>query len=354
MSMTGELTMQNNIFNKKNILVTGACGTIGAELVRQLLENYQPQEVLCVDNNETELFFIEQRFGHYPAAQFLLCDIKNCDQMQSRMEGIHLIFHTAAFKHVILCERSPYEAVQNNIIGLQALLQSAVSAGVERFIFTSSDKAVNPTNVMGTTKLMGERLVTAANAAQRKRKTIFASTRFGNVLGSRGSVVPIFLEQIRRGGPVTLTDPRMTRFIMSIGSAVKLVLDSASLAQGGEVFITKMPVVRIQDVAQSLITVFAPQCGYDPTSIELRIIGNKPGEKLYEELMTSEETRRAIELKDYFVLLPAFRSEYASINYKYPSILSSTVTNPYNSSIEPAMPSDAIVPFLQQHGLLNV
>ena len=174
------------------------------------------------------------------------------------MAGINLVFHTAAFKHVILCERSPFEAVQTNIIGIQNIIQAAIANQVARLIFTSSDKAVNPTNVMGTSKLMGERLMTAANGNACGNCQIFASTRFGNVLGSRGSVIPIFREQIKMGGPVTLTDPEMTRFIMSIKQAVQLVIDSAFLAQGGEVFVTKMPVIRIQDLAEVMINELAP------------------------------------------------------------------------------------------------
>jgi FlaA1/EpsC-like NDP-sugar epimerase len=231
---------------QKRILVTGACGTVGRELIRQLLEQHQTGELIALDNNESELFALEQQFAEYGHANFFLADVRDRDRLKDKMKGIDWVFHTAAFKHVLQCERSPFEAVQTNILGVQNIIYAAIENKVERVIFTSSDKAVNPTNVMGTSKLMGERLITAANSNLRGDGPVFASTRFGNVLGSRGSVIPIFRSQIRRGGPVTLTDPQMTRFIMSIEEAVQLVIDSGILCQGGEVFVTKMPAIRIR------------------------------------------------------------------------------------------------------------
>jgi len=221
-----------DFFGDKRVLVTGCCGTIGQELVRQLLQEYQAGELIGLDNNESELFFLEQRFLEYSKSHFFLADVRDKDKLVRKLNGVDIVFHTAAFKHVVLCERSPYDAVQTNILGVQNLVQAVNEAGVAKAIFTSSDKAVNPTNVMGTSKLMGERLMTAANSNQRGQGSVFASTRFGNVLGSRGSVIPIFREQIKKGGPITLTDPEMTRFIMSIRQAVQLVIDSAALAPG--------------------------------------------------------------------------------------------------------------------------
>ena len=229
--------------SKKRILVTGACGTVGRELIRQLLEAYKVKELVGLDNNESELFSIEQEFADYDQASFFLADIRDRDRLCDKMNGIDFVFHTAAFKHVLLCERSPFEAVQTNIHGVQNVIYAAIENKVERVIFTSSDKAVNPTNVMGTSKLMGERLITAANSNLRTAGPVFTSTRFGNVLGSRGSVIPIFSDQIRRGGPVTVTDPEMTRFIMSIEEAVHLILNAGELSRGGEVLVTKMPAI---------------------------------------------------------------------------------------------------------------
>lgn len=344
-----------DFLNNKRILVTGACGTVGSELVRQLLENdYRPAEVIALDNNESELFFLEQRFISDSRASFFLADVRDRDKLCRKMHSVDIVFHTAAFKHVILCERSPFEAVQTNIVGVQNIIYATCENQVEKVIFTSSDKAVNPTNVMGTSKLMGEKLMTAANSNLRDTGPIFASTRFGNVLGSRGSVIPIFREQIRKGGPVTLTDSEMTRFIMSIQEAVRLVIDSASLAKGGEVLITKMPVIRIKDLAEIMIQELGPAYGHDPSNIEVVTIGTKPGEKMYEELMSIEETRRAVELPKYFAVLPAFRGIYRDIDYSYPKVTSTEVRNPYISEDERPLNQDELQAFLRSNGLLLI
>lgn len=339
--------------SSKRILVTGACGTIGSELTRQLLEDYQAKEVVCIDNNESELFFLEQKHLCHKNVSFALADIRDAEKLARTMQGIDIVFHTAALKHVILCERNPFEAVQTNIQGVKNIITAASDNKVEKVIFTSSDKAVNPTNVMGTSKLMGERIMTAANSNQRSETTVFASTRFGNVLGSRGSVIPIFKEQIKKGGPVTLTDPEMTRFIMSIKEAVQLVIDSAKIAAGGYVFITKMPVIRIKDLAEVMIEDLSSVYGHNPDDIKIKIIGTKPGEKLYEELMSHEETRRAMELKKYFAVKPAFEGLYSKNPYEHNEIINETVTNPYNSSNESVLTKEELNHFLMTNNLLE-
>jgi FlaA1/EpsC-like NDP-sugar epimerase len=341
-----------SFFKGKNILVTGACGTIGRELIRQLLENYAVGDLIGIDNNESELFFLEQRFASFPNANFFLADTRDKLKVSRVAHDMNIIFHTAAFKHVILCERSPFEAVQTNIIGIQNIIGAATQSKVAQVVFTSSDKAVNPTNVMGTSKLMGERLITAANSNARGIGPLFSSTRFGNVLGSRGSVIPIFREQIRNGGPVTLTDPEMTRFIMSIEEAVRLVIDSAVQMKGGEVFITKMPVIRIKDLAEVMIEEMAPDFGFAPGDIPIEIIGTKPGEKMYEELMSLEETRRSVELPRYFAVMPAFKGLYRNIKYDYAEIVSAKVTNPYHSGNESPLTKDELKEFLIRNRLL--
>lgn len=342
-----------HFYNDQRVFVTGACGTVGSELVRQLLEDFGVSELMAIDNNESELFFLEQRFARHPNASFFLGDVRDRDKLCRKFKEIDVLFHTAALKHVILCERSPFEAVQTNILGVQNIVHAACENNVGRVIFTSSDKAVNPTNVMGTSKLMGERLMTSANSNHREGAPVFASTRFGNVLGSRGSVIPIFREQIRRGGPVTVTDPAMTRFIMSIEEAVRLVIESAFIARGGEVFITKMPVIRIMDLAEVMIHELAPRYGHNPKDIAIEIIGTKPGEKMYEELMSLEETRRAWELERYFVVLPAFRSLYRNIDYGYRAVVSKQVANPYHSGNEAPLNQLELTRFLHQNHLLE-
>lgn len=336
------------------ILVTGASGTIGKELVRQLLNSPSPpEEIIAIDNNESELFFLEQGFLDHKNLTVVYADIRDGERLKALFKDVSIVYHTAALKHVIICERSPFDAVQTNILGTQNVIKASFSAGVDRVVFTSSDKAVNPTNVMGTSKLMGERLMTAANIEARNGGPIFGSTRFGNVLGSRGSVLPIFARQIADGGPVTLTDPEMTRFIMTIEEAVQLVISSADMMKGGEIFVTKMPVVRIEDLARAMIDLLAAQFGYDPAELQITTIGTKPGEKLYEELMSDEETRRARELRNFFAVLPAFKGIYSDTHFSYDNEVTDVVTNPYHSANEAQMTVDEIKEFLTQNNLLG-
>ena len=339
--------------DNKRVLVTGGCGTVGQELVRQILRSTSDSlELIGIDNNESELFFIDQSYMSDSRASFYLADMRDFEALDSLFNEIDVVFHAAAFKHVVLCERSPMEAIQTNIIGVQNIVSAARKNKVQKVLFTSSDKAVNPTSVMGTSKLMGERLMTAANSNMRKGDTVFASTRFGNVLGSNGSVIPIFKNQIKAGGPVTITDNEMTRFIMTIEEAAKLVISSADLAQGGEVLITKMPVISIYDLAEVMIEILAPYYGRNPDSVKIDVIGCKPGEKLYEELMSDEETRRSIELENYFSVLPAYRGIYRDIAYQYENTVSEIVTNPYNSSREEKMSREALKNYLLEKDLL--
>ncbi len=329
----------------KRVLITGVCGTVGNELLRQVVDR-GAHEVIGIDNNETELFFLDEAYRAVTNVHLYLGDLRDRDKLIRKMQGVDVVLHAAALKHVILCEKTPRDAVQTNILGTQNVIDAAIANGVGRAIFTSSDKAVNPTNVMGTTKLMGERLMTAANAL-RRNGTVFASTRFGNVLGSRGSVIPLFKRQIEQGGPVTLTDPAMTRFIMTIEEAAGLVLDSVFLARGGEVFVTKMPVVRIEDLARAMIAEIAGESA----DIPVETIGTKPGEKLYEELMNDEEMRRTVELPDYFVILPAFKCVYEAIDYSYPDMSELGISQPYNSAVQVAMGFDELRTYLCRHGL---
>jgi len=341
-----------NPWQNKRVLITGVAGTIGNELLRQLVR-CEPSEIIGIDSNESELFFVQQEFARFPMVRLYLTDIRDVSQLSRRMEGIDIVLHTAAYKHVFLCEQAPSNAVQTNILGTQHVIDAATAQGVERVIFTSSDKAVNPTSVMGTSKLMGERLITSANAIRRNGKPVFASTRFGNVLGSRGSVVPLFVRQIAGGGPVTLTHPQMTRFVMTLQEAVRLVMESVFLACGGEVFITKMPVTGIRDLATVMIEELAPRFGHNPNDILIKQIGVIPGEKLYEELMSEEETRRTIELSRYFVVLPAFRPIYNVVGYEYPDLIRNSVDRAYNSSNECSMSSAALRNLLVDGGLLE-
>jgi len=342
-------------FEGKSILVSGSCGTVGSELVKQLLMDdvYAPKEVIGIDNNESALFFQDQENLKDTRAHSYVIDIRDRDALTNITKGVDIIFHCAAMKHVILSERSPDQCIQTNINGVDNIIYAANANSVEKVIFTSSDKAVNPTNVMGTSKLMGERLMTAANSHKKDKGPVFASTRFGNVLGSNGSVIPIFHNQIAKGGPVTLTHRDMTRFVMSIQESVRLVIDSALLAQGGEVFITKMPVVRIEDLAKAMISNLASKYGKSPDEIKIVEIGTKPGEKLYEELMSDEETRRSLELEKYFSVTPAFKGIYSDISYSYESLVSDEVTNPYVSAEVPSLSLTEVSELLVDYGLIE-
>lgn len=344
--------MEQAFFKDKHVVITGACGTVGSKLIEHLVLEYDVGAITGLDNNESELFFLEQSYQAQDNINFFLADIRDVKSLKGKFKKANIVFHTAAFKHVGLCENSPFEAVQTNIVGVQNVVEAAYSASVDVVIFTSSDKAVNPTNVMGTSKLMGERLMSAANGLKSNQHPIFASTRFGNVLGSRGSVIPLFRDQILNGGPVTITDREMSRFIMSIDEASKLVIDSAILARGGEVFVTKMPVVRITDLAEVMIDELAPRAGYSARDIKINVVGARPGEKLYEELMSSEEVRRTKELPSYFAVVPAFKGYYSDIGYDYSDTVSETVENPYNSDVEPKLRKPQIREFLLDSGLL--
>ncbi len=344
-----------NQWQNKRVLITGVCGTVGKELLNQVIR-YNPAEVIGLDNNESEIFFLGEEYSHYTNVNLYIGDIRDKDKLLRKTSGIHIILHAAALKHVILCEQSPRDAVQTNIIGTQNIIDAALVNNIERVLFTSSDKAVNPTNVMGTSKLMCERLMTAANAHKRSDYPVFASTRFGNVLGSRGSVIPLFKRQIASGGPVTLTEPEMTRFIMTLEDAVRLVIESVFLSRGGDVFVTKMKVVNIKDLAKVMIEELAPKYGCNPDAIPIKITGKKPGEKLYEELMNEEEIRRTIELERYFVVLPAFKSVYEKIEYVYPGTIhegiQEGIEKPYNSSTQPIMSRNELREYLVKHHLL--
>ena len=293
-----------NCFKNKKILITGGTGSLGRELVREVFK-HDPKVVRVFDVDETEQFeFQHELKGHEETIRFLLGNVRDRERLIHAAEDIDIIFHTAALKHVMACEYNPFEAVKTNILGIQNVIDAAIANNVEKIIFTSSDKAVNPSNTMGATKLLAERLMTAANYYKGKRTCTFSSVRFGNVMGSRGSVIPLFRQQIKAGGPVTVTDRGMTRFMMSMSQAVKLVFKSVELAQGGEVFIFKMPTINIMDMAEVFIEELASQYGHKAKDIDIKIIGTIPGEKMYEELMTEDEATRSMEREDMFIIAP--------------------------------------------------
>ncbi len=343
-----------NLYKNKKVLITGSAGTIGKELIRQLL-SLDVREVKAIDNNETALFFLNEEHRNEDRYNGFYCDIRDLNRLTYLCKDVDIILHAAAMKHVIISEISPLDAVKTNVDGTANVIQAALdSERVNRVIYTSSDKAVNPTNVMGTTKLLGERLMTSALNIKSSRNVIFSSTRFGNVIGSKGSVALIFYKQIQDGKNITITDEQMTRFIMTIGEASRLVLEASVLAVGGEVFVTKMPVMRIVDLAQAMIELVAPLFNRSPDDIGIDYIGAKPGEKLYEELMTDEETARAHELSHMFMVKPAFPPIYDDIDYSaYENITNLNVDDPYISQNEKFMSIKEIKKYLERNKVIE-
>lgn len=287
-----------NIFEGKDILVTGGCGSIGSEIVRQLIA-LNPRRVRVFDNNES---------GHWQLSQDLqsdkirnlIGDIRDMDRVRRAMDKVDIVFHAAALKHVPLCEYNPFEAVYTNVIGTRNAVAAAYECGVDRFIGISTDKAVNPINTMGATKLLSEKII--VNAPSGFETVRYCCVRFGNVLGSVGSVIPMFKQQIAKGGPVTVTTADMTRFFMTIPQSVRLVLQAAEHMQGHEIFVLKMDLVRIIDLAEVMIETLAPRHGFRPADIAIEYIGKRPGEKTHEMLFTEEEAPYIEELKDMLVV----------------------------------------------------
>jgi UDP-N-acetylglucosamine 4,6-dehydratase len=282
----------------KTILITGGAGTIGSAVARRLVQ-YDVKALRLLDHTEEKAFYLELEHRKNPRVRILLGDIRDRARMIRALQGVDIIIHAAALKHVELGEYNPFEVVSTNLSALQGLLEIALDADVERFVFTSSDKAVNPTNVMGGSKFIGERLVTAANGYRGPKRSIFCCTRFGNVLGSAGSVIPVFEKQIAQGGPLIITEPEMTRFFMTLDESVDLVLTATVTSLGGEVYVPKMHAIRLQDLADTMIELHS--CN---RPIPVEKVGLRPGEKFYEELITDNEQTRCLETERLLIVLP--------------------------------------------------
>jgi FlaA1/EpsC-like NDP-sugar epimerase len=313
--------------NGKTVLVTGAGGSIGSELCRQLIE-LKPARLILVDNSENSLFEIESELlqrGLCVEIDARLVSVVNHDKMEQifRICMPQVVFHAAAYKHVPMMEKNPDEAMNNNVNGTYVTALLADRYGVETFILISTDKAVNPSSIMGASKRIAEMIVKDIN---RNSKTRFAVVRFGNVLGSRGSVVPTFLKQIEKGGPVTVTHPEMKRYFMTISEAVLLVIQAGAMAQGGEIFVLDMgEPVKIDDLARDLIQL----SGYEPDKdIEIVYTGIRPGEKLYEELFTDRESLAATAHERVFVSTKPIDEKYIDISKTINAILARSMRGP--------------------------
>ncbi len=292
-----------NEFTGKTILVTGGTGSIGLTIIRKLLQ-FEPKQIRAFSRDDTKQFHARIRLDNDPRVSWLIGDVRDKPRLEMAMEGVDFVFHAAAMKHVIASENNPFEAVKTNVLGTQNVIECALDTKVEKVIGISTDKAAMPTNVMGCTKLLAEKLMSATFHYKGIKKTKFCFVRFGNVIGTRGSVIPLFCRQISQGGPVTLTDPSMRRFFMSIGDAVNLVLQASQIMIDREVFVLKMPILRISDLAQAVIQWYAPKVGRDPASIPVQVIGRQPGERIHEKLIGRDECRNAFMTPEMFVLRP--------------------------------------------------
>ena len=282
-------------FRNKRILITGA-GTIGGEIARTLFK-YKPQTIRILDNSELKLY--ELNLDLPEKVDFLYGDIRDKERLRKAIVDIDIVFNTAALKHVSVCEMDSIDAIKTNVIGTQNLIEVSLEENIEKMITISTDKAANPISVMGATKLLSEKLVsTCASYAAIHKRTIFASVRFGNVIGSSGSVVPLFRRQIKQGGPITITNLKMTRFIMLTKDAIDLILKATIMTKGGEIFILKMSALRLADLAQAAIEYFAA----DPEKIGIKTIGHSYGEKIHEELITKEEIEHAYENDEMIIV----------------------------------------------------
>ncbi|MBD3233577.1 MAG: NAD-dependent epimerase/dehydratase family protein [candidate division Zixibacteria bacterium] len=298
-----------SIFAGKKILVTGGTGSFGHYIVKELAYK-NPEEIRIFSRDEKKQDDMRYEFREMNNLRFILGDVRNKDSLKVAAKNVDIVFHAAALKQVPGCEYNVYEAVLTNIVGGKNLVDVAIEEDVEKVIAVSTDKAVKPVNSMGMTKALQEKLMIWGNLNRNGSKTVFASVRYGNVVGSRGSVVPLLKKQIESGEPLTITDPDMTRFILTLNQAIKLVFKAAEEAVGGEVFVMKVPSIKIGDLAETMIS-------HIPEHLkpQIRIIGIRPGEKVNEVLVSEEESYRTVDMGEYFCILPAM--EIKAVKDKY-------------------------------------
>jgi len=280
--------MKKDVFSGKNILVTGGTGSIGKEIVRQLLER-DVNTVIVMSRDEIKHFIMRKEIMD-DRLEFVVGDVRDYQSASNvfKLFDVDIVFHAAAMKHVVISEEFPFEAVKTNIIGTQNVVELSLHHGVEKFVTISTDKAANPTTVMGATKFIAERITLNANRFSNSGSS-FMAVRFGNVANSRGSVIPIFLTTLMKKKKLFVSDPEVTRFIMKIPEAVNLVFEAAKIGEGGELFILKMPAFRLGDLVDVVIEEVSPMLNIKPEEVMVEIIGLSPGEKLHEELINEVE-----------------------------------------------------------------
>lgn len=290
----------DSFFSHKTVLITGGTGSIGSEILRSLLPLH-PRAVRVFSRDEHKQLLLKQEMAGRNDIEYILGDVRDTDGLRRAMEGVDIVFHCAAYKHISFCEQNVLEAIKANILGTQNVIDAGVAAGVQKILFISTDKAASPQSAMGATKFLAERLIGSA-ARSPLHRTICASVRFGNMFQSRGSVVPLLKSQMEQGKPLTISDPAMTRFTLPIPDAVARVFEAVKEMQGGEIFILKMPVMVLGDLVEVLIDDYAPLLGKCPADIERQITGPTWGERLHETLMTAEEARFAFETDTMFIV----------------------------------------------------
>ena len=287
--------MRKIMFNDKVILITGGTGSFGKKCTEIILKNYKPKKFIIFSRDELKQWEMRQVFNEkdYPCMRYFIGDIRNKDRLYRGFYGVDFVIHAAALKQVPALEYNPFEAVETNIIGAQNIIDAAIDRGVKKVIFVSTDKAVNPINLYGATKLCAEKLFVAGNSYAGGR-TKFSVVRYGNVVGSRGSVIPFFVKY-KQNGSLPITDVRMTRFWITLEQGVNFVLSCLEKMQGGEIFVPKIPSMKIMDLAKAI----CPEC-------KLEITGIRPGEKINEVLISKDESRRAIDIDNFFIIQPNF------------------------------------------------
>lgn len=280
-------------WNRKVILLTGGTGSFGQAFTEIMLKKYNPKVIRIFSRDELKQWEMEKKFNSDKRLRFFIGDVRDKNRLERSMDGVDVVIHAAALKQVPLCEYNPFEAVKTNILGAQNIVEAAIDHNVEKVLALSSDKAVNPVNLYGATKMCMEKLFVAANAyVGPTRRTRMSCVRYGNVIGSRGSVIPLFKKQ-RETGKISITDKRMTRFWITLKQGVELVIKTLDIMNGGEVFVPKIPSMKILDLAEAI----APEC-------KVEIIGIRPGEKIHECLLTEDESRHSLEFDGFFVIEP--------------------------------------------------
>lgn len=288
------------MFNKKTIFISGGTGSWGHELVSQMLEKYRPKEIRIYSRGEHKQVEMRQEFNNSPILKFIVGDVRDKNILNLAMKGADYVFHLAALKHVPICEENCWEAVLTNIYGTQNIIECAMNNNVKKVIDISTDKAVDPFNLYGVTKACGEKLIINANQNYISN-TKFVCIRGGNVMGTNGSVLPLFKKQIIQDNKITITDPNMTRYLMSTQEAIGLVFQAVISSVGGEIFVMRMPATKVSNIASVMIKLFGDK------NTKQKIIGVRPGEKLHEVLVSKNESPRTkIYNEQYYVILPQF------------------------------------------------